>query len=139
MSQHGRERGMEEEPRLSALILSALFQGEEITHFTHEYDEGLDETLPYLYCILVRREGAQTFSAGMMIKSSISNTQSPEFQEMASGCLRVSRPLAALADIPVRFLPARVKLEGTEPVTVKECLRVLAPQFYSHSRTPGHA
>ena len=29
-------------PELSALILSALFQGEEITHFTHEYDEGLD-------------------------------------------------------------------------------------------------
>jgi hypothetical protein len=43
---------MEEKPRLSALILSALFQGEEITHFTHEYDEGLDETLPYLYCML---------------------------------------------------------------------------------------
>ena len=77
---------MEEKPRLSALILSALVQGEEITHFTHEYDEGLDETLPYLYCILVRREGAQTFSAGMMIKSSISNTQSPEFRRHTSDC-----------------------------------------------------
>jgi hypothetical protein len=139
MSQHESGQGTEEEPRLSALILSALFQGDEITHFTHEYDKGLDEILPYLYCVLVRREGAQSISAGMIIKSTISNTQTPEFQEMATDCLRVSRPLAALADIPVRFLPARVKLEGTEPVTVEECLRILATQFYNHSRTPGHA
>jgi hypothetical protein len=130
---------MEDEARVSVLILSALFQGDEITHFTHDYAEGMDEVLPYLYCVLVRREAAQSFSAGMIIKSSMSKTQTPEFRDMVSGFLRISSPLAALAESPVRFLPARVTLEGTKPVTVEECLRVLATQFYNHSRPPGHA
>jgi hypothetical protein len=135
----GRSHGGGKEARVATLILSVLFRGEEITHFIHEYDKGMDKFLPYLYCVLVRREGTQSFVAGMMIKSSMSNTQTPEFREMVSNLFRSSPPLTELAEKPVRFLPARVKLEGSEPVTVEECLRVMATQFYNHSRPPGNA
>ena len=50
---------MAQEAKVATLILSALFHGGKF-HFTHELDKRLDEFLPYLYCVLVRRGGTQT-------------------------------------------------------------------------------
>jgi hypothetical protein len=135
----GAKGGTVGEARFGIITLSALFRGEEITHFTHEFDKELERLLPYTYCVLVRREGSQSIVAGMMIKSSMSNTQTLEFRELVSGFLEASPPLRKLAKKPMRFLPARVKVEGDEPMTEEECLRAMATQFYNHSHPPGHA
>ena len=135
----GAKGGTVREAKFGIITLSALFREEEITHFTHEFDKELERLLPYTYCVLVRTEGSQSIVAGMMIKSSISHTQTLDFRDLMSGFLEASPPLRKLAKKPVRFLPARVKVEGDEPMTEKECLRVMATQFYNHSHPPGHA
>ena len=75
----------------------------------------------------------------MMIRSGISNTQGSDFREVVSDLFGVSPPFAKLATEPVRFVPARVNFEGSAPLTEDECLRVMATQFYNHSRTAGHS
>src|SRR5277367_4151019 len=96
-------------PPDAVLTLSVLFRGEEMTHFTHEYDKGMVRFLPYLYCVLVRREGTQSVVAGMMVQSGVIHTQTLKFTEVLSALCAMSPPFIEFEKTPLRSLPARVR------------------------------
>jgi hypothetical protein len=130
---------MAEKARISMMMMSVVFHGEQMTHYNHDYDLELEKLLPILYCILVRRESSPQIIGGMMIRSTITNTQSKAFYEVTTDLLASSTPLKHLAGETLRFRPARIRYEGNNPLTEKECLRVFAEQFYKFNTPAGNA
>jgi hypothetical protein len=123
------------------LILSARFAGDKVTSYNHEFNVDLYKLIPDLYAVLIAKgaAGPRKIVGGFIMKTGIPREPSGPFQDAAQGLVILSPKLRDIAKKSFRLLPARLHVEGSDPLSEDEMLRTLALQRFKWEEAEGHA
>ncbi len=114
-------------------LFHCIFNGiGSVTHYIHDYDEMLYQTLPNIYavCISDNRKGKK-IAAGFIIKTSYTHEDS-EFQNALENYLLSTPRLKKFVKKYYSFMPARLGVDGDAPPSEDEMLSVMIKQFQKH-------
>lgn len=117
-------------------IFDCIYNGaESITSFERDFDEKLYEILPNLYtvCIADNSQGSRNIVGGFFVKTSYTHNNK-EFEDSLHAAALSSPNLSQLLGPEVSFLPARLGVSGSAPLSEQEMLRVMITQFLKFSQ-----
>lgn len=123
------------------MVLSVLFNGEEVTSYTHKYDLKLYERLPDLYAVLIAQgeSGPRKILGGCIVKTTLPREPDRPFQEAITSIMALSSPLLAITSQPHRVLPAKLGVVGSAPLPEDDLLGVLVNQRFKWEAVAGTA
>ena len=109
-------------------------EGGSITHFAHEYDPEIYQSLPNLYavCIAERSGNRKKITGGFVIKTSYTHNDQ-DFLTTLTTAVAIEPRLKGLIGSHTSFLPARVGIPVGGPISEAEMLRVMQTQSLKHS------
>lgn len=126
---------------VSIPVFECLFNGSDsITSFTRSFNQALYEHLPNLYVVcLSKQKGRQRqLVGGFFIKTSYTHEDGADFQDALEQAVHTSQNLAKFTGPNFSLLPARLGIQGSEPLTEAEMLKILSTQYLKFS-TAGNA
>lgn len=116
-------------------LFHCIFNGyDSITSFMRNYDEGLYKQLENIYavCISDNRGPSKNIVAGFMIKTSYTHND-PEFLDVITEVAQSAKELNPYIGRNTSFLPARLSVTGSPPLSESEMLHVMSQQFLKFS------
>lgn len=122
---------------VSIPVFECLFNGPaSITSFTRSFDQALYELLPNLYvvCIAKGSDERRKLIGGFFIKTSYHHSDGADFQDALNQAVYTSENLASFTGPEYALLPARLGIEGSEPLSEAEMLHILSTQYLKYSR-----
>ncbi|UXZ97206.1 hypothetical protein K3169_04685 [Pseudomonas phytophila] len=126
---------------VSIPVFECLFNGSHsITSFTRSFDQALYEHLPHLYVVcLSKSKGKQRqLVGGFFIKTSYTHEDGADFQNALEQAVHTSQNLAKFTGPKFSMLPARLGIQGSEPLSEDEMLKIFSTQYLKFS-TVGSA
>jgi hypothetical protein len=118
---------------LSVLLFHCLFNSNgSITHFMHDFDVELYQSLPNLYavCISDTSSKQKKITVGFFIKTSYSH-QDSDFIGALTNVVSIDTGMKNLINERSSFLPARIGISGGHP-NEDEMLRTIVSQALKH-------
>jgi len=116
-------------------VFDCIFHGvESIESFAREFDVGLYQTLPNLYgiCLSDNSNGRRKIVAGFSVKTSYTHDDE-EFLPAITAAVVSSEKLRPFLGPQTTFLPARLGVVGSAPLSEQEMLRLMATQFLKYA------
>ncbi|WP_342316404.1 hypothetical protein [Lysobacter sp. FW306-1B-D06B] len=120
---------------VSLSVLHCMFNIEgSVTHFMHDFDPELYRALPNLYvvCVLDNQVGLRSIPAGLFVKTSYSHEESG-FVDAVYGLAVAAFGADLIESWKASFVPARLTVRGSEPLSEMEMVRVLCTQRLKHA------
>ncbi len=110
-----------------------------ITHFMRTYDEVLYRQLKNTYAVCISDNSGlnRKIVAGFIVKTSYSHND-PEFLNAITKIGLSTKELSSYIGSNTSFLPARLGVMGSEPLSESEMLNVMLQQYLKFS-TAGNA
>jgi len=116
-------------------VFECIFHGSEsIESFIREFDKALYEALPNLYVICVAQTHGRVkkIVAGFFIKTSYTH-HDKEFLSVMTAALNSSEKLHRFVGEHTSFLPARLGISGTSPLSEQEMLKIMMTQYVKYA------
>ncbi len=123
-----------QEGGVALLLFHCVFNGSEsITHFTHEIDFELYQSLPnaYAICIAEKAQEHKKVTAGFIIKTNCMHHDSNFTGILTNAAMAVPKLMSLIGDHS-SFLPARLGISGDTLPTEMEMLRIMTTQALKH-------
>jgi len=76
---------------------------------------------------------------GFFVKTSYTHEDVAPFQNVLEGVIHTSQNLARFTGHKYSMLPAKLGVQGSEPLSEAEMLRILSNQYLKHSTATGNA
>ncbi len=121
---------------VSIPIFECIFnQAGSFTSFERDFDENLYMVLPNLYavCIKDKSHKPHIIIGGFFIKTSYTHKEK-EFLDSLHAVVETSPNLGHFLGPNITFLPARLGIKGSAPLSENEMLKVMLTQFLKFSQ-----
>lgn len=136
------EEGLLKFKGISLILMHCFFNMDNtITHYTHEINEEIYNSLPNTYSVLISdsRLKERNIRAGFIIKTNKTDKDS-DFIDSLTGVCGVSPDLLDLINNPkISFLPAKLSFQGNAPLAEREMLKAIVDQYLGYGQTHGTA
>jgi hypothetical protein len=112
-------------------VLDCIFHSHEsIESFPRKFDDVRYRSLPYLYvvCLADTSTALRHIVAGVVVKTDLTH-KDPEFADSVTAAIEASSNLKRFLGPQIQLLPARLSVEGNEPLSERELLQILATQY----------